>query len=68
MLASVADTALLDREAKVVMQELEPQSVGGVLVAFVKVAVGHAKAARSNKLPSAEQAETDLEAAAPRRR
>jgi len=64
MAAHMADREALDREGKVVMQELEQRSRGGYLVAFAKVAVGHMKAAQGGTPPSAAQAEADLIAAA----
>lgn len=62
--ASTADAVALDREGKVVIQEFEPQSRGGFLVVFTKVAVDHMKLALAGKLPTSEQAENDLVAAA----
>jgi hypothetical protein len=64
MAAGTADQETLEREGRVVMQEFEPLSRGGFLVAFTKVAVTHMKAARAGKTPSADQAEADLMAAA----
>jgi formylglycine-generating enzyme required for sulfatase activity len=59
-----ADQATLDSEGKVVAQEFEPQSRGGFLVAFTRVAVGHMKSAQAGKPPTSDQAEADLLASA----
>jgi hypothetical protein len=64
MAAGMADREGLDREGKVVMQELEPQSRDGYLVAFARVAVEHMKAAQAGTAPAAAQVEADLIAAA----
>lgn len=64
MAAGMADREGLDREGKVVMQELEPQSRDGYLVAFARVAVGHMKAAQAGTPPPPAQVEADLMAAA----
>lgn len=60
--AATPDKSRIAEEAKVVEQELQAQSTGGVLVATTRLATHHILAATKGALPTVEQVDKELRA------